>query len=316
MVKIAPSILSADQTNLKWAIDAAYEGKADYIHVDVMDFHFVPNMTIGPSVCADIAKNSQLPLDVHLMVDDPATFAQTLLAQLKKRVMGQELKFEELAEWPGNVIRGLAKTVDIPLLALALKGAGEDLFKIFLDEMTKENGAKLVGEMGETGTIKREKIQAARDEITRIVGEGPRINPVKFLAVHQEACTHLDSVLNQIRGLGFGPGVALNPATPVSTIEHVLHLCDIVVVMSVNPGFGGQEFIPYSLDKVRQLKRMIDEKHLNTVIEIDGGIKVDNANYAARAGCDILVAGAAVYNDMATPAENIKALKDACALSV
>lgn len=315
-MKIAPSILSADQANLKWAIDEAYEGKADYIHVDVMDFHFVPNLTIGPSVCADIAKNSLLPLDVHLMVDDPAGFAGVLSAQLQKRVMGVQIKFEGLSDYPTTAIRGVIQKIEIPLLARALKGAGEDLFTNILACLEKENSAELVTEMGNTGTIKRSDIKSAREEITQSLNKATKINPVKFLVAHQEACIHLDGVLNYFRDSGFSPGVALNPATPVSTIEQILHLCDIVVVMSVNPGFGGQEFIPYSLDKVRQLKKIIEGKHLSTVIEIDGGITPENAGYAARAGCDILVAGAAVFNDMATPAENIKALKNACARAV
>jgi ribulose-phosphate 3-epimerase len=313
MVKISPSILSADQTNLKWAVDAAADGGADFIHVDVMDMHLVPNLTIGPTVCADIARNSRIPLDIHMMVEDPAMFTELLAGQLKKRVLGGKFEFENIVNFPDDTIKQIVSKVDIAELALAVKGAGEELFKKVLDNLNKENGARLVQEMGNLTTVKRDKINAARERISEIVGKGASINPVKYLVAHQEACIHLDRVLNHIRAHGFGPGVSLNPATPVSTIEHVLHLCDIVLIMSVNPGFGGQEFIPYTLDKVRQVRKLIDEKHLNTVIEIDGGITTENANYAVRAGCDILVAGAAVFNDKGTPADNIKAIRDACA---
>ncbi len=314
MVKISPSILSADQANLKWAIDAAAEGGADFIHVDVMDMHLVPNLTIGPTVCADIAKNSRIPLDIHMMVQDPAMFTELLAGQLRRRVLGGKFEFESIVNYPDEAIKQIIGKVEMSQLALALKGAGEELFKKILDNMNKENGAALVAEMGNLTAVKRDKIKAAREHIAEIIEKGGSINPVKYLVAHQEACIHLDRVLNLIRSHGFGPGVSLNPATPVSTIEHVLHLCDIVLIMSVNPGFGGQEFIPYTLDKVRQVRKMIDERHLRTVIEIDGGITPENANYAARAGCDILVAGAAVFNDKASPADNIKSIRDACAV--
>jgi pentose-5-phosphate-3-epimerase len=316
MVKIAPSILSADQADLKWALEAAYKGGADYIHVDVMDLHFVPNLTIGPSVCADLAKHAEIPLDIHLMVDDPDAFTGLLYSELKKRVIGKAPKFEGLIEYPAEALKKIARNIEMNDLALALKGAGEEIFKKLLDSMTKEKGAELVQQMGNLGTVRRDEIAAARERVTDALSKGPKVNPVKYVVAHQEGSIHLDRTLNYIRSLDYGPGVALNPVTPVGTIEHVLHLCDIVLIMSVNPGFGGQEFIPYVLDKARRLKKMIEEKHLKTVIEIDGGIKPDNAGYAARAGCDILVAGAAVFNDRATPGENIKAIRDACAQAV
>jgi len=316
MVKIAPSILSADQANLKWALDAAYEGGADYIHIDVMDLHFVPNLTIGPSVCVDLAAHTKLPLDIHLMIEDPDLFVNLLVGQLKKQFLGKEIKFEDLAEFPTLKLRQVYSSVEIKDLALALKGAKEGTFEKVLESISKDEGAKLVREMGNFGTVKRDDIFAAQQRLLELIKKDRDIHPIKFITVHQETCNHLDRMLNHIRSLGFSPGVSLNPATPAVTIEHVLHLCDLVLIMSVNPGFGGQEFIPYTLDKVRRLRKLIDERHFNTVIEIDGGIKVDNANYAARAGCDILVAGAAVFNETASPAENIKAIRNACTQAV
>ncbi len=312
MVKISPSILSADQTNLGWALNAAYEGGADYVHIDIMDLHFVPNLTIGPSVCADLAAHTKLPLDIHLMVEEPDRFITLLVAQLQKRLLGKEIGFEDIAELQPQRIKQIFASIELRDLGLALKGARQGVLEKVLDSITKDDAAKLVEQMGNLGTIKRDEITDAKKRITEHIKKGRDINPVKYLTVHQETETHLDRMLNHIRSLGFSPGVSINPATPVGTIEHVLHLCDLVLVMSVNPGFGGQEFIPYTLDKVRQLRTMITDRHLQTAIEIDGGIKPDNAGYASRAGCDILVAGAAVFNDKATPAENIKAIQDAC----
>jgi pentose-5-phosphate-3-epimerase len=313
MVKIAPSILSADQANLKWALDAAHDGGADYIHLDVMDLHFVPNLTIGPSVCADLAVHTKLPLDIHLMIDNPELFITLLIGQLNKRMLGREVRFEDIAEFPAGKIKQIYKSTDSKDLALALKGAKKGVFEKVLESISKDDSAKLVQQMGNFGTVKRDDILEAQKSIAVSIKKDRDINPVKYIVVHQEASHHLDRMLNYIRSMGFNPGVSINPATPVSTIEHIIHLCDLVLIMSVNPGFGGQEFIPYSLDKVRQVKKFIEERHLPTVIEIDGGIKPDNAGYAVRAGCDILVAGAAVFNDKATPAENIKAIRDACA---
>ena len=197
-VKIAPSILSADFGRLAEEVRAI--GSADYVHVDVMDGHFVPNLTIGPVVIEWVKKATQLPLDVHLMIED----AERWVASYAKA------------------------------------------------------GADLIG-------------------------------------VHVEACPHLHRTLSQIRDLGKKPCVVLNPHTPVSAIEVVLPDVAQVLIMSVNPGFGGQSFIRSSLDKIRQLRRMIDERGLAVEIEVDGGIKIDNIAEVAAAGADVFVSGSGVF---------------------
>jgi len=197
-IKIAPSILSADFGRLAAEVGAI--ASADYVHVDVMDGHFVPNMTIGPLVVEAVRRATALPLDVHLMIEDAE-------------------------RW-------------VPAYAHA--------------------GADLIG-------------------------------------VHVEACPHLHRTLHQIRDLGKRPCVVLNPATPLEAIEWVLGDVDQVLIMSVDPGFGGQHFIPSALDKIRALRRMIGERGLAVDIEVDGGVKLDNIGAVVAAGANVIVAGSAVF---------------------
>jgi len=218
-IRIAPSILSADFARLADGIAEAEAGGADWIHVDVMDGHFVPNLTIGPPVVSAVRKVTGLPLDVHLMIEKP-----------------------------------------------------EQLVDAFIDA-----GAN-------------------------------------WLTVHYEAVTHLHRLLEHIRSRDVHPGVSLNPHTPVSVLEEVLPYVDLVLIMSVNPGFGGQRYIPTSAAKVAKLRTMLDERSLWSVeIEVDGGITPKTAGEVVAAGATALVAGAAVYNDQASVAENIRALRDAAA---
>jgi len=197
-IRIAPSILSADFGRL--AEEVAAIGSADYVHVDVMDGHFVPNLTIGPVVVEAVRRATSLPLDVHLMIED----AERWVAAYAKA------------------------------------------------------GADLIG-------------------------------------VHVEACPHLHRTLGQIRELGKRPCVVLNPHTPPEAIEYVLGDVAMVLVMSVNPGFGGQRFIAGTLDKIRRLRRMIDERGLDVEIEVDGGIKVDNVAEVCAAGANVIVSGSGVF---------------------
>ncbi|MGC9972628.1 MAG: ribulose-phosphate 3-epimerase [Bryobacteraceae bacterium] len=201
MVQIVPSILSADFARLGEEIQRVERAGATMLHVDVMDGHFVPNLTVGPPVVESIRRITKLTLDVHLMISDPDKYAP-----------------------------------------------------IF--------------------------IEAGADQIS----------------VHQEACPHLDATLRAIQGSGVPAGVVINPATPVALLEDVLGLADYVLVMSVNPGFGGQEFIPQSLDKVRALDRRRKELGLHYAIEIDGGVNLDNIGEIVRAGCDWLVSGASIFH--------------------
>jgi ribulose-phosphate 3-epimerase len=197
-IRIAPSILSADFGRL--AEEVAAIATADYVHVDVMDGHFVPNLTIGPVVIEAVRRATKLPLDVHLMIEDAE-------------------------RWVGAYAKA---------------------------------GADLIG-------------------------------------VHVEACPHLHRTVGQIRELGKLPVVVLNPATPLEAIEWVLPDVHMVLVMSVNPGFGGQKFIPSALDKIRQLRRMLDERGLTVEIEVDGGVKVDNVAEVVRAGANVIVSGSGVF---------------------
>jgi len=212
LVELAPSILSADFAHLADNVQAVVDGGATLLHVDVMDGHFVPNITIGPPVVASLRKVTSLPLDVHLMIENPDLF--------------------------------------IP----AFVDAGAD-----------------------------------------------------WISVHQEACVHLHRTLELISSHGANPGVVINPATPVQTLGEVLHMVDHVLVMSVNPGFGGQKFIPASLDKVRKLATMRTAKGADFRIEIDGGIAPDTIAEAVRAGVEILVAGNAVFGQ-GSPRENTQRL--------
>jgi ribulose-phosphate 3-epimerase len=197
-VKIAPSILSADFGRLAEEVNAI--STADYVHVDVMDGHFVPNMTIGPIIVEAVRRATQLPLDVHLMIEDAE-------------------------RW----VSAYAKA-----------------------------GADIIG-------------------------------------VHVEACPHLHRTLHQIRDLGKKPCVVLNPATPPELIEYVLGDVAQILVMSVNPGFGGQKFIPTALEKIRTLRRMLDQRGLHVDIEVDGGITVGNIAEVCAAGADVIVSGSGVY---------------------
>lgn len=212
MIELAPSILSADFAHLGDQIQAVVEGGASMLHVDVMDGHFVPNITIGPPVVASLRKVTNLPLDCHLMIENPDLY--------------------------------------IPAFA----DAGAD-----------------------------------------------------WISVHQEACIHLHRTLELIRHHGVKPGVVINPATPVGMLEEVLDMVHHVLVMSVNPGFGGQKFIPASLEKVRKLALMRTARNADFRIEIDGGMATDTIQAAVRAGVEVLVAGNAVFCQ-GNPRENTQRL--------
>ena len=217
MVELAPSILSADFARLGEQAQAAVQGGATLLHVDVMDGHFVPNITIGPPVVASLRKATEVPLDVHLMIENPDFY--------------------------------------IP----AFVDAGAD-----------------------------------------------------WISVHLEACRHLHRTLALIRSRGARAGAVLNPATPVETLSEVLDMVDFVLVMSVNPGFGGQKFIPGSLDKIRKLVTTRQSRGLGFRIEVDGGVARDTITEIVRAGAEVLVAGNAVFGK-GEPAENVRQLLKAAA---
>ena len=212
MIELAPSILSADFARLAEEVRAAELGGATLLHVDVMDGHFVPNITLGPPVVASLRKATDLPLDCHLMIENPDQY--------------------------------------IPAFA----DAGAD-----------------------------------------------------WISVHQEACRHLNRTLNLIRSHGANVGVVINPATPVETLSEVLDLVDYVLIMSVNPGFGAQKFIPGALHKVRALANMREERRLGFRIEIDGGVSTQTVVDIVRAGVEILVAGNAVFGS-GSPEQNAREL--------
>jgi ribulose-phosphate 3-epimerase len=200
MKKIAPSLLSADFSRLGEEIRAVEAAGADIIHVDVMDGHFVPNLTIGPPVIKSLRKVTRLPFDVHLMIDNPQNYIDAFIA------------------------------------------AGSDI-----------------------------------------------------ITVHVEASTHLHRTVAYIREKGIKAGVSVNPATPLCQIEEVLPDIDLLLVMTVNPGFGGQKFIKNMLDKVAKAKNLIERLSPQVMIEVDGGITVDNIGDVAKAGADIFVAGASIF---------------------
>lgn len=201
MVKIAPSILSADFTKLGEEIKDVESAGADYIHVDVMDGHFVPNITIGPLIVEAIRPITSLPLDVHLMIENPDDY--------------------------------------IPLFAAA--------------------GASII-------------------------------------SVHQEACVHLHRTIQLIKGLDVKAGVVINPATPTIMIKEILPYVDLVLIMSVNPGFGGQAFIKESISKISQISKWREELGLSFEIQVDGGVNHETAKACVMAGADVLVAGSAIFN--------------------
>jgi ribulose-phosphate 3-epimerase len=201
MIEIVPSILSADFARLAEDIARVERGGAKMLHLDVMDGHFVPNLTIGPPVVESIRKATKLHLDVHLMIENPERYVTTFV----------------------------------------------------------EAGANSV-------------------------------------SVHYEAARHLDCVLDMIRKAGAMAGVVLNPATPIALLEDIVGVADYVLLMSVNPGFGGQKLIPYVLEKVRKLDSLRREKQLALLIEIDGGVHKENLAEVARAGCDWIVTGSAIFH--------------------
>jgi ribulose-phosphate 3-epimerase len=212
-IKIAPSILSADFANLATSIESV--GNADLLHVDVMDGHFVPNITIGPPVVSDLRKSTDLPLDVHLMIDNP------------------ELYIEAFAKAGSSII-----------------------------------------------------------------------------SVHAETSCHLHRTIRAIRDAGCSPGVALCPATPVIMIEHIIDMVDLVLVMTVNPGFGGQAFIPEMVTKIRKVREMADRAGRNIDVEVDGGINDITAPIVTKAGANVLVAGSYIFEHDA-PSEKVEFLRSA-----
>ncbi len=213
-IKIAPSILSADFGRLGEQVAEAERAGADYVHVDIMDGHFVPNITMGPLVVQAVRRSTSLPLDVHMMIASPERYIE-------------------------------------------------------------------------------EFVDAGADIVT----------------VHVEACTHLHRVVHQIRECGARAGAALNPATPPSAVEEVLADLDQVLVMTVNPGFGGQAFIHSAVDKIRRMRARLDSLGLTADLEVDGGISSATARTAVDAGARVLVAGSAIYNDRMSVDQAMSALR-------
>ncbi len=216
MIKIAPSILSADFSKLGEEVKEAEKAGADLIHIDVMDGHFVPNITIGPLIVESIKKVSNLTLDVHLMIEEPDKF------------------IEDFAR------------------------AGADI-----------------------------------------------------ISIHLEVSTHLHRSISHIKEQGVKAGISLNPATPLSSLDFIRSEADMVLLMSVNPGFGGQKFIPQVMDKIKTLKGIIQNKGCNIDIEVDGGVNVNNAGDITKAGADILVMGNAFFNSK-NYAEVVRKVREQC----
>jgi len=214
MKRLSASILSADFGHLADQIQKVASAGADWIHVDVMDGHFVPNITMGPPLVRSIREITNLPLDVHLMIENPDRYLEAFVAA----------------------------------------------------------GADRVG-------------------------------------VHPEACVHLHRTLQRIRELGASPTVTLNPATPLDAIRYVLNRVDMVLLMTVNPGFSGQKFIRGVLPKIRRLRQMIDEQELDVLIQVDGGVATDTVGDIAAAGADVLVSGSGLFNDKPV-AENLRQLRE------
>lgn len=216
MFKLAPSILSADFGRLAAHVGEAVAAGADWLHIDVMDGRFVPNITIGPLVVAALRREFDLPLDVHLMIVEPERYLD------------------------------------------AFAEAGAD-----------------------------------------------------YLTVHVETCPHLHRTVQAIKELGLKAGVTLNPATPLSSLEPILPDVDLLLLMSVNPGFGGQSYIPASTERLRQLRQLRDAHNPDALISVDGGVKPGNAAAIAAAGAEVLVAGSAIFGGPGSVAENIAALRRA-----
>ena len=201
MIKLAPSILSADFARLLEDVKKVEKAGCEYLHIDVMDGHFVPNITLGPGIVKSLRKDVNMVFDAHLMIENPDNY------------------IKEFAD------------------------AGCDI-----------------------------------------------------IVVHQEACTHLHRTIQNIKSHGVKAGVALNPATPIETIKYVLEDVDMVLLMSVNPGFGGQSYIPVVTEKIKELKALIDEMNLDIDIEVDGGVKPSNIAEVVNAGANVIVAGSAIFN--------------------
>lgn len=200
LIKLAPSILSADFARLGEQVAEATKAGADYIHVDVMDGHFVPNITIGAPVVASLPSWTNLPLDVHLMIEYPERY---------------------------------------------------------------------IGDFANSGA--------------------------NIITVHMEACPHIHRTIQLIKELGIEAGVALNPATPLGSVEEIISHVDLILIMSVNPGFGGQVFIPETLGKIARLRKMLDERGLDVELEVDGGITIDNAPSLVKAGARVLAIGNSIF---------------------
>jgi ribulose-phosphate 3-epimerase len=213
-IKLSPSILNADMGDLATQVRAADAAGADYIHLDVMDGQFVPNISFGPMVVEAVRKRTKLPLDVHLMIEEPSRYIEQFVT------------------------------------------AGADI-----------------------------------------------------LTVHVEACTHLHRTVQQITERGCRAGVALNPATPVEMVREILPFVDLVLVMSVNPGFGSQRFIETSTSKLRRVRHLQEELNPLSELEVDGGIWANNIDDVVRSGANVIVAGTAVFNSTASVEENIAALR-------
>ncbi len=201
MIKLAPSILSADFARLLEDVKKVESAGCEYLHIDVMDGHFVPNITLGPGIVKSLKKDVNMVFDAHLMIENPDNYI-------------------------------------------------------------------------------KEFVEAGCD----------------IIVVHQEACKHLHRTIQNIKSYNIKAGVALNPATPIETIKHVLEDVDMVLIMTVNPGFGGQSFIESTIPKIKELKSIIDSKNLKVDIQVDGGIKPENVDKVVDAGANIIVAGSAIFN--------------------
>ncbi|HIF23701.1 MAG TPA: ribulose-phosphate 3-epimerase [Gemmatimonadetes bacterium] len=220
-MKIAPSILSCDFARLADEVQAVESGGADWIHVDVMDGHFVPNITIGPLITAGVRRSTALPIDVHLMIEEPDRYLE------------------------------------------AFVGAGAD-----------------------------------------------------WVTVHAEACVHLHRTVEEIRRLGAKPGVAINPATPLAAISDILPYVDLVLVMSVNPGFGGQSYIPTSTAKMESARALLDNLGSDAELQVDGGVGPGNVAEVQAAGASVLVAGSAVYGHPEGAAGGVRSIRQALSQGV